>query len=94
MDIRFGTWNITSLFRVGSLMTVLRELKLDLLGVQEVKWEGGGTEPAKYIFFCGKRNENLELGTVFFFFNKRILSAIKRVEFLSDRLSYILLRGH
>jgi hypothetical protein len=38
-----------SLYRVGSLMTVLRELskyKLDLVGVQEVRWEGGGTEPA------------------------------------------------
>jgi hypothetical protein len=30
-------------------MTVSRELlryKLDLVGVQEVRWEGGGTEPA------------------------------------------------
>jgi hypothetical protein len=33
MDMRFGMWNVTSLYRVGSLMTVLRELaryKLDL----------------------------------------------------------------
>jgi hypothetical protein len=30
-------------------MTVSRELaryKLDLVGVQEARWEGGGTEPA------------------------------------------------
>jgi hypothetical protein len=35
-------------------MTVSRELaryKLDLVGVQEVRWEGGGTEPAgEYTF--------------------------------------------
>jgi hypothetical protein len=34
---------------VGSLSSVSRELaicKLDLVGVQEVRWEGGGTEPA------------------------------------------------
>jgi hypothetical protein len=34
--------------------------------VQEVRWEGGGTEPAgEYKFFYGKGNENLELGTDF-----------------------------
>jgi hypothetical protein len=36
-------------YRVGSIMAVSRELSkytLDLVGVQEVIWEGGGTEPA------------------------------------------------
>jgi exonuclease III len=58
MDKRFGTWNIRSLYRVGSLMTVSRELaryKLDLVGVQEVRWEDNGTEHAgEYTFFYGK----------------------------------------
>jgi hypothetical protein len=53
-------------------MTVSRGLskyKLDLLGVQEVRWEGGVTEPAgKYTFFYRKGNENREFGTGFFFF--------------------------
>jgi hypothetical protein len=69
MDMRFGLRNVRSLYRVGSLMTVLRELercKLDLVGVQEVRWEGGDTEPAgENIFFSGKGNENHELGTGF-----------------------------
>jgi hypothetical protein len=55
------------LHRVGSLMTVSRELskyKSDLVGVQEVRWEGGGTEVAgEHTFFYGKGNENHELGT-------------------------------
>jgi hypothetical protein len=45
-----------------------------------------------YIFLW-KGNENHELGTSFFI-HKRIVSALKRVEFASDRMSYIILRGH
>jgi hypothetical protein len=58
MDMRFGLLNVKSLYRAGSLMTVLRELsrcKLDLGGEQEVRWEGSGTEPAEeYTFFLWK----------------------------------------
>jgi hypothetical protein len=60
-------WNVRSLYRAGSLMTVSRELskyKLDLVGVQ-VRWEGSGNEPAEYRFFYGKRNEIHELSTGF-----------------------------
>jgi hypothetical protein len=45
-DIRFGTCNVRSLYRSDSLTTAARELtiyKLDLVGVQEVKWSKGGT---------------------------------------------------
>jgi hypothetical protein len=50
-------------------MTVFRELSkynLDLLGVQEVEWEGGGTELAgEYTFLYGKGYDKYKLDTGF-----------------------------
>jgi hypothetical protein len=38
MDMRFGTWNVRSLYRAGSLRTVAEEIskyKLDLVGAPD-----------------------------------------------------------
>jgi hypothetical protein len=82
------------MYRAGSLMTFLRELcryRLDLVVVQEARWESSGTSPAgEYVSFHGKGNENHEPSTSFFA-HKRNISAVKRVEFVSDRKSFIIL---
>jgi hypothetical protein len=51
-------------------MTVAKEMseyKSDLMVVQEVRWDKGGTKPAgKYTFFYGNGNESHELGSGLF----------------------------
>jgi hypothetical protein len=95
MDMRLGTWNIGSLYRVASLMTVSTELsryRLDLVEVQ-VRWEGSGNAPAgEYTFCYGKGNKNHEMGTGSSV-HKGTISAVKRVVFVSAGISYIILRG-
>ena len=57
-DILLGIWNVRSLYRAGSLKASVRELaryKLDVVGVQEVRWDKGSTVRAgDYNFFYGK----------------------------------------
>jgi exonuclease III len=69
IDMKFGTWNVRSLYRSGSLKTVARELgkyKLDLVGVQEVRWNKGGTERAEdYTIFYGAGMKIIRQGQLF-----------------------------
>jgi exonuclease III len=54
MDMRFDTWNVRSMYRAGSLRVVGEEIskyKLDLVGVQEARCDGGGMNEQANIHF-------------------------------------------
>jgi hypothetical protein len=48
-------------------------------------------QKANIPLFYGKENENYELGTALCVYRK-IISAVKSIEFVSDRMSYVILR--
>jgi hypothetical protein len=84
------------MYRPGSLRApAARELanyKSDLVGVQEVRWDQRSTvRTGNCNVFYGKGNENqLKTGLSV---HQSLVSAVKRVEFVSGRVSYIDLRG-
>ena len=90
--LRHRQWKIDT--RIGSAEA--RDLawcSLDLARVQEVRWDKGGTTRAEdYTSKYAKGNENHKLGAGFFV-QQRMVSAVKRVEFVTDRTLYIVMRG-
>ena len=54
---------------------------------------GHGKEQGIRIFSMGKEMKTTNWEQVFFV-HRRLVSAVKRIEFVNDRLSYIVLKGH
>jgi hypothetical protein len=91
----FCTWYVRSLYMSGPLSKLARELvryKVDLMGVQEVKYYKLGTVRAGEFIFFSMEKENHQLVTGLFV-HHRIVTPVNRVDFVSDTMSYIDLRG-
>jgi hypothetical protein len=58
MDMRYGAWNVRSLYRVGSQVSVSKELskyKLYLMGVQEVSRRAVAVSQQENILFSTEK---------------------------------------
>jgi hypothetical protein len=56
----------------------ISEYKLHLVRVQEVRWDGSGTEPAgEHTFFYIKGNENHEFGTGVFVHKRELYQQLR-----------------
>jgi len=75
-------------------VTVARELvmyKLEVVGIQEVKWNKRGIVRAWDYILSMEKGTKSSIGNRTFV-QHRILTPVKTVESVSDRLSYIILR--
>lgn len=94
-DFKTGTWNVRSIYRTGTLTTVVSELDrygLALLAVQETRWPGIRnlkTQKATF-FYCGGNSHEKGVG---FLVSDNILSAIKTFVPINDRICYIVAKG-
>ena len=73
-----GTWNVRSMNQ-GKLKVVKQEMervKIDILGISEVKWTGMGkfNSDDHYIYYCGQ--ESLRRNGVTIIVNERVRNAI------------------
>jgi hypothetical protein len=80
-----------SLYGASSLVTVSK-YQLDLVAVQEVRWEGVALNWQENTHFSTEKEKRL-INQVQGFLCIRESSAVNRAEFVSDRMSYIILRS-
>jgi hypothetical protein len=94
-NTRFGLWNVRSFHRAGSLMTSFEWTSQIWFRFSA---SAGGQMGGQWYRTCRRIHIFLRKGEweacirYRFFVHTRIISAVKRVEFVTDRMSYIILR--
>jgi hypothetical protein len=81
MDMRYGTWNMRSLYRAGSLVRVSKELsnyKLGLVGCMRSDERALAPNQQENTHFSAERGMRI-MNWAQVFVHKRIISAVKRV---------------
>ena len=95
-NFRIATWNVRTLLRSGAFQNVIDELDrycIDI-GALQVRWEGSTgdhLESGDFLFFYGGSRKG-KLGTGIAI-NKKFKSAIKEIQFVNERLSYVKMAG-
>ena len=75
-----------------SVSTELATYKLDLVGVQEIRWDKRGNHKSRELYlFLWKRKQKSSIGNRIFVHHGRV-SPVKKVEFVSDMMTYAVLK--
>jgi hypothetical protein len=64
------------------------------VGIQKVRWDNSGNlRTGNYVFFLWKRKGKASVVNRVFFVHHNTVSAVKKVEIVSDKTPYIVLKG-
>jgi hypothetical protein len=80
--MKVGTWDAMSLSESGFITAAAKELtryKLDLVGIQEVKWDQRGTATVEIIIFVMEKKRVINSNRIFCTTQKNISSYESRV---------------
>jgi exonuclease III len=96
-ELRIGTWNIRTLFKLDALKTVIDKIKrykLPIVALQEVRWPRSGNIRSgnHTIFYSGSEDGKYEYGVGLLIDNSMITN-MKEFTAINDRLCYICIKG-
>ncbi|XP_008178654.1 craniofacial development protein 2-like [Acyrthosiphon pisum] len=90
-DLCIGTWNVRSMYRTGTLTTVvscLERYRLDITAVQEIRRDGSGSikSQGNTILYSGGEKHERGVG---FIIKDKVLPNVVKFESISDRIWYM-----
>ncbi|XP_029344207.1 uncharacterized protein LOC115033855 [Acyrthosiphon pisum] len=92
--LRFGTWNVRTLFKPGAVGTVVKEIeryKLGVVALQEMRWQDTGSMQISNItLFFGACDGRRQAGSGFAV-NNKLLTAVKCFKVINPRLTILTL---
>ncbi|XP_039285541.1 craniofacial development protein 2-like [Nilaparvata lugens] len=97
MDWRVATWNVRTMLAPGKMKEVTSEIlryKLDIVALQEIRWQGGGQIDKKEfsLLYSGPENRTGYGGTGFFI-TAEMRKKLLNFEPISERMCMIRLKG-
>jgi len=92
--LRFGTWNVRTLYQPGEALTLVKEaerFKLGILALQEIRWnEGTSMDMGNTTIFYGQCDNRRQGGSGFAVQNN-LIHAIKDFKVINSRLTVLIL---